>query len=122
MRLVRGSSDRDCGPLHLSRVLDVTLRDTRQRPKLRLNRASVVADHDLERPEGRTAQVAAVSPSRADSRVRAAPALRDHHGHERQHDDRAAPAALPDPMGRSWCWSCCGSHLPDSRRAVTQWS
>ena len=91
MRLAHGSSDRDCAPLHLSRVLDVTLRDTRQRPKLRLNRASVVADHDLERPEGRTAQVAAVSPSRADGRVRAAPALRDHHGHERQHDDRAVP-------------------------------
>ena len=77
--------------MHLSWVLDVTLRGTRQRPKLRPIRTSVLADHDLERPEGRTGQVAAVSPSRADSRVRAGRALRDDHDHERQHDDRAVP-------------------------------
>ena len=110
MRLVRRGSDCDCAPMHLSWVLDVTLRGTRQRPKLRPIRTSVLADHDLERgegpgggirsplhrpgharPEGRTGQVAAVSPSRADSRVRAGRALRDDHDHERQHDDDAAP-------------------------------
>ena len=91
MRLVRRGSDCDCAPMHLSWVLDVTLRGTRQGRSSDRIRTSVLADHDLERPEGRTGQVAAVSPSRADSRVRAGRALRDDHDHERQHDDDAAP-------------------------------